>query len=55
MDDDLYFKLTPPEVFIKDLRDIVADGDNLEPTALLADVKDMLEKFVEQHPALQRM
>ncbi len=36
--DDQYFLTTPPMEFIRDVRDVMQDGDNLAPDALVADI-----------------
>jgi len=41
-----YYKDTPPLEFIKDLYNIMKDGDSLAPEKLVADVVDMLAKYL---------
>jgi len=47
--DDRYFLVTPPMEFIRDIRDIMSDGDNLAPERLVADVVDLLKNYTSQH------
>lgn len=47
--DDRYFLVTPPMEFIRDIRDIMSDGDNLTPERLVADIVDLLKNYTSQH------
>lgn len=46
--DNQYFLVTPPMEFIRDIRDIMSDGDNLTPEKLVADVVDLIENYISQ-------
>ena len=47
--DDQYFLVTPPMEFIRDIRDIMQDGDGLAPEALAADIVGLLNNYVLKH------
>lgn len=47
--DNQYFLTTPPMEFIRDIRDIMSDGDNLAPEKLIADIVDLLKNYTSQH------
>lgn len=47
--DNWYFLITPPMEFIRDILDIMSDGDNLTPERLITDVVDLLKNYTSQH------
>jgi hypothetical protein len=47
--DDQYYLVTLPMEFIRDIRDIMQDGDNLAPETLIADVVSMLNGYIASH------
>lgn len=53
LDDDVeanaYYRDTPADEFIGDLYCIMHDGDGLTSEALVADVVDMLSRWLEAH------
>jgi len=44
---DRYYEDTSPMEFIKDLQDIMKDGDNLAPEKLISDIVFMLNHYIE--------
>lgn len=44
-----YIKDTPPLEFIADLYDIMFDGDNMKPKALVKDMAELIKQYLAEH------